>query len=66
MAGDLGGTVQNADIGVGGYQGERPAHGFRRDGVMEMVPYSDSNQRITSQAARHLLRARPRLLEAKY
>ena len=34
MAGDLGGAVQDADVGVGGHQGQRPAHGFGRDGIV--------------------------------
>ena len=34
MAGDLGGAVEDADIGVGGHQGQRPAHRFGRDGIV--------------------------------
>ena len=34
MAGDLGGAVEDADIGVGGDQGQRPAHGLGRDGIV--------------------------------
>ena len=34
MSGDLGGAVQNADVGVGGYQGQRPAHGLGWDGIV--------------------------------
>ena len=34
MAGDLGGAVEDADIGVGGHQGQRPAHRLGRDGIV--------------------------------
>ena len=34
MAGDLGGAIQDAYVGVGGHQGQRPAHGLGRDGIV--------------------------------
>ena len=34
MAGDLGGAVQDAHLRVGGHQGQRPAHGLGRDGIV--------------------------------
>ena len=34
MAGDLGGAIQDAYVRVGGHQGQRPAHGLGRDGIV--------------------------------
>jgi hypothetical protein len=34
MPGDLGGAIQDAYFGVEGHQGQRPAHGLRRDGIV--------------------------------
>ena len=34
MAGDLGGAVQDAYIGVGGQQGQRPTYGLGRNGIV--------------------------------
>ena len=34
MPGDLGGAVQDAYVGVGGHQGQRPTHGLGRDGIV--------------------------------
>ena len=42
MAGNLGGAIQDAHGGGGGYQGERVAHRLRRDGVIvEVEAYVD-------------------------
>lgn len=40
MAGDLGGAVQDADIGVGGHQGQRPAPGLSRGTQPSFRPWA--------------------------
>jgi hypothetical protein len=34
MPRDLGGSVQDTDVGIGGHQGQRPAHSLRRYGIV--------------------------------
>ena len=50
MPGDLGDAVQDADVGVGGHQGQGPAHGLGRDGIVVEI-----EMHVDGLAGAHLL-----------